>query len=106
VICRTYNVGTFAKVQVISTENAIIYCDLISPQFVGRDVVRVLRYFIQPTTYCNHVFNRVYYMPVEKRQFQDIEIRILRLDGKPAGFTASDVTTKIVLHFRCASLWK
>jgi hypothetical protein len=105
VTCRPYNAGRYAKVQVISTENAIIYCDLISPQFVGSDLVRVLRYFIQPTTYCNHVFDRVYYMPVEKRQFQDIEIRILRLDGKPAVFPASDAFTKIVLHFRLASLW-
>jgi hypothetical protein len=54
VTCRPYNLGTFAKIQV-SAENALIYCDLISPQFVGSYLVRVLRSFIQPTTYCNHV---------------------------------------------------
>jgi hypothetical protein len=59
VTSRPYNVGTFAKIQV-STENALIYCDLISPQFVGSHLVRGLRSFIQPTTYCNHVFDRVY----------------------------------------------
>jgi hypothetical protein len=33
VMCSPYNVGTYAKVQVISGDNALIYCDLISPSF-------------------------------------------------------------------------
>jgi hypothetical protein len=35
VTCRPFNVGTYAKLQVITADNALIYCDLISPQFVG-----------------------------------------------------------------------
>jgi hypothetical protein len=105
VTCRPYNVGTYAKVQVISAENALICCDLISPQFVGSQYIRCIRTFIQPTPYCDHISENVYYMPVEKRRFQDIEIRILRLDGTPAGFPSSDVPTKIVLHVRRVSLW-
>jgi hypothetical protein len=92
--------------QVISANNALIYCDLISQQFVGSQYVRCLRTLIQPTTYCNHIFENVYYMPVEKCRFQDIQIHILGLDGTPVDFTESDVPTKIVLHFRRVSTYK
>jgi hypothetical protein len=103
---RLFNVGTYARVQVISANNAFIYCDLISQQFLGRQYVRIFRTFIVPTTYCNHIFDNVYYMPVEKRRFQDVKIQILRLDGTPVEFTAGDVPTKIVLHFRRFSTWQ
>jgi hypothetical protein len=103
VSCRPTNVGTNTAVTVISANNALIYCDLISPQFFGSQYVRVLRTFILPTVYCNHSFENVYYMPVEKRRFHDIEIKILRLDGTPVKFTDSDVHEKIVLHFRRVS---
>jgi hypothetical protein len=73
VTCRPYNVVTYAKVQVINAENALIYCDLISPQFVGSQYARCLTTFIQPKTYCNNIFENVYYMPVEKRSFQDMQ---------------------------------
>jgi hypothetical protein len=99
-ICRPTNINTFGAVNVISANNALIYCDLISPQFFGSQYVRVLRTFIMPTAYCNHSFENVYYMPVEKRRFHDIEIKIMRLDGTPVNFTESDVPVKIVLHFR------
>jgi hypothetical protein len=72
VSCRPSNVGTYRAVTVISANNALIYCDLISPQFFGSQCVRVLRTFIMPTAYCNHSFENVYYMPVEKRRFHDI----------------------------------
>jgi hypothetical protein len=99
------NVGTYASVQVISANNALIYCDLISPQFVGSQYVRCLRKFIVPTTYCNYVYDNVYYNPVEKRRFRDIQIQILRLNGTPVVFTAGNIPVKIVLHFRRVSLW-
>jgi hypothetical protein len=89
--CRPTNVGTFGCVKVINENNALIYCNLISPQFFGSQYVRVLRTFLMPTTYCNHSFDNVYYMPVEKRRFQDIEIKIMRLDGTPVNFIESDV---------------
>jgi hypothetical protein len=91
--CRPVNVGTFANVKVISANNALVYCNLISPQILGSQYVPRLRTFTVPTTYCNHVFD-VYYMPVEKGYFQDIEIRIMRLDGTPVSFTASKVQHK------------
>jgi len=51
--------------------NALIYCDLITQQFVGSDYVRYLRTFIHPSNYCDHAFHNVHYVPVEKRTFRD-----------------------------------
>jgi hypothetical protein len=80
VICRHANVGTYKEIQVVTANNDLIYCDFILKKFVGSQYVRYLRTFIQPTKYCNHIFNNVYYMPVEKRRFQDIQIQILTLE--------------------------
>jgi hypothetical protein len=97
VICRHTN-GTYGSVQVFSADSALIYCE----QFVGSQYVGCLKTFIQPTTYCNHNFDNVYYMHVEKR-FQDVQIQLLRLDGQPVSFADGDTPTKIVLHFRLVS---
>jgi hypothetical protein len=105
VSCHPYNVGTYANLKVISADAALIYCDLISPQFVGSQYVRVLRTFIQPSIYCNHIFDNIYYVAVETRRFQDIEIRLLTLDGRAVGFLPSTTPVKIVLHFRRVSHW-
>jgi hypothetical protein len=103
--CRPFNVGTYNRLQVISAKNAVIYCDLISQQFLGNQYVRCLRTFIQRTKNFNHVFDNVHYMPVEKRRFQDIQIWILKLNCTLADFPSSDVPTKIVLQFRRVSIW-
>jgi hypothetical protein len=47
VACRSYNMGSYAKVQVINADNARIYCFFILPQFLGSQYVGVLRSFIQ-----------------------------------------------------------
>ena len=44
-------------------------------------------------------------MPVEKRRFQVIRIEILRQRGEPPKLKASDVPTKVVLHFRRVAAW-
>ena len=62
--------------------NALVYCGLITQQFVGSDHVRCLRTFFHPTKYCDHAFQNVYYVPVEKRTFQDISILISDLNRK------------------------
>ena len=58
--------GTFAGLDIISGKIAFLYCDLISPQFVGSQYVRCLKTFVLPTTYCNDVYENVYYVPVRK----------------------------------------
>jgi hypothetical protein len=94
--CCPFNVGTYNRLQVISANVAVIYCNLISQEVVGS------QYVIQRTTYCNHFFDNVYYMPVKKRRFQDIQIQIQGLDGTLVSFADSDVPGKI-LHFRRVS---
>ena len=103
VTCHPGKIGKFTSIEVVSENNALIYCDVISQQFVVGQYVRCLRTFIHPSTYCNHLFENAYYMPVEKRHFQDTRIEILRLSDERVAFTASSVPTKIVLHFRRVS---
>ena len=59
-----------AVVDVVSSINVLIYCDLITPQFVGTENVRLLRTIICPTQLGNHIFQNVYYLPVEKKSFK------------------------------------
>ena len=47
----------------------------------------------------------MYYVPVEKRGFQDIRIENLRQSGERARLKDTDVPTKIVLHFQRFSEW-
>ena len=70
------------RIEVIGETNALIYCDLITPLFVGSDYVRCLRTFNHPSKFCDHAFHNVYYVPVEKHTFQVISILITDLKGK------------------------
>ena len=103
--CQPKEVGKFASLDVISSKIAFLYCDLISPEFVGSQYVRCLRTFVLPTTSCNNIFENVYYVPVEKRRFQDIRIEIVRQRSEPPKLKASDVPTKVVLYFRRVAEW-
>jgi len=98
--CPPPKSGTFRPIEVIGEKNALIYCDLITPQFVGSSYVRCLRTFIHPSKYCEHAFHNIYYVPVEKRTFQDISIWIKDQKGKFLKLESSELPTKVVLHFR------
>ena len=58
-----------------------------------------------PTTFCDYIFENVYYVHVEKQRLQDIRIEILRQTGERPNFKASDVLKKVVLHFRRVAAW-
>ena len=62
--------GTVSSYNVVGTTNVLIYCNLISQQFVGDNTARVLRTFIYPSLYGQHTFSEIYYVPVERRIFQ------------------------------------
>jgi hypothetical protein len=98
--CPPPKTGTVKPIDVIGDTNGLIYCDLITPQFVGSNRVRCLRTFIHPSKHCDQTFENVYYMPVEKRTFQDISILITNLKGANIAYKSGDVPTKVVLHFR------
>ena len=103
--CHPMNVGTFAVLDFVSVKIAFLYCELISLQFVGSQYVRCLRTFVLPTTYCDKVFDNVYYVALEKRRFRDIRIEILRETVEPPNLKATEVPTKVVLHFRRVAAW-
>jgi len=87
-------------VDVISSVNVLVYCDLITPQLVGTESVRLLRTVICPTQLGNHMFQNIYYLPVEKNPFQDIRIELREASGEPAALESGIIPTKVVLHFR------
>jgi len=99
------SVGTFKHTTVVGDTTEIIYCDLISPQYVGRALFRFMRTFIYPSLSGQHVFDYVYYLPVDKRTFKSIRREILQLTGKPVEFKSSTTPSKVVLHFRRVSAW-
>ena len=89
--------------QVENNTNALVYCDLIAPQFIGTNMVRFLRAF--NTTwpdnyYAELIYNNVYYVPVEKGMFRNIRIEILNLTGERVAFEDRKTPLKVVLHFR------
>ena len=82
--------------------HSLVYCNLISPQFINDNLVRCLRSCIIPFT---KVFNEIFYVPVEKQRFQEIRIEFLTLEGKRITFKDSKTPTKVVLHFRKNYQW-
>jgi len=94
------SVGTVKHTTVVSDTKGLIYCDLISPQYVRRALVRCMRTFIYPSLSGQHVFDNVYNLPVEKRTFKSIRIEILQLTVKPVEFKSSTTPLNVVLHFR------
>jgi hypothetical protein len=98
--CPPLATGRIKPVEVVGDTNALIYCDLITPQFVGNDYVRCLRTLIHPSLHCDHTFKTVYYVPVEKRTFHDISILITNLKGMNIKYPSGNVPVKVVLHFR------
>jgi hypothetical protein len=87
-------------IDVISTTNALVYCDLITPQIVGGQYGRCLRTFIHESEYCDHTFKNIYYVPVGKCTFQDISILKADLQDNLIPFETGEIPTKVVLHFR------
>ena len=94
------SVGTFNTTKLVGDTTGLIFCDLISPQYVGRALVRCRRMLIYPSLSGQHVFDNVYYLPVKKQIFKSIRIDILQLRGKPVVFRSSTTPSKVVLHFR------
>ena len=95
--------GYFKYTTVVGDTTGLIYCDLISSQYVGRALVRCMRTFIYPSLSGQYVFDNVYYLPVEKRMFKIIRVDILQFTGKPVEFKSSTTPSKVVLYFRRVS---
>jgi hypothetical protein len=94
------NVGTIRPAIIVGDTNALVYCDLIAPQFIGTVMARYLRTFVMPTVYSVNTFKNVYYVPIETRTFRDVRIEVLNLSGQRIAFKDSKTPLKVVLHFR------
>ena len=95
VSCPPPIVGTGLPLTAVGYTHVFVYCNVISPQFVGIDMVRFLRTFIFPSTNCNNIFYKIYYVTDEQRKFQGIRIEFLNTDGKRVPFKESKIPQKL-----------
>ena len=77
-----------------------VYCDLVAPQFVADQYLRTLRIIHYPSIVGENRFQNVYYLPVEKRVFRDVNIQMRLMDGLTVPFEAGIIPVKMVLYFR------
>ena len=108
--CPAPTVGSQKPHAVFYDTNVLIYCDLIAPHFVSHSMVRCLRIFIppttfykedvQPTAFCNELFENLYYVPVEKRSFRDITVLMIDTVGNPIAFPENKTPAKVVLNIQ------
>ena len=98
--CPPGKLGTVSDLNIVGDNNGLIYCDMISPQFVGSTLVRCLRTYIYPSLECLHNFENVHYLPVEKQRISNIRIEILTLKGDRVAFKGGKTPAKLALHFR------
>ena len=79
----------------------MIYCDVLSPQFVGSYLVRCLWTYVYPSPERQQGrFENVYYVPAEKQNITNICIEILTLESERVIFEDSETPSRLVLHFR------
>lgn len=82
----------------------MVYCDIIEPQFVGHEVVQVLRsVIIGNGTYKfgaprHDEFKNIHYVPVSRKEFHTITINIRDYTGEPLPFSHGVLSLK--LHFK------
>jgi hypothetical protein len=78
VSCPPPILGTGMPLITVGNTHVLVYCNVISAQFVGNDIVRCLSTFICPSTNCDNIFDKIYYVPVEQRKFQKIRSSFLK----------------------------
>ena len=65
--CPPPKSGAHQAFVIAGQSSALIYCNLITPLFVGGQLVRCLRAVTIPSQYCDYKFHNFHYVPVEKR---------------------------------------
>ena len=97
--------GTISPIMIVGETNALIYCDLIRPRFVGKELIRCLRTVVIPSLPGKHYFTHIYYVPLEKRYIKHIRMEGRDQAGEPFAFRTDKVPIKFVLHFRRIPTW-
>lgn len=80
----------------------VVYTDIIQPEIFGNIKIRALRTInIDNCRRQNNIeFKNIQYVPVEKKIFETIAIKISDQYAKPINFVPNYIPTKIVLHFK------
>jgi len=68
--CPPPKVDTIKSHVVVGDTHTLIYCDLITPQFVSHLKARCLRTFIHPTALCNQVFKTCITCPSKSKYYE------------------------------------
>jgi hypothetical protein len=95
---------TLPNLQLGLPKSIYVYMDIVHPQFVGdvmARLLRVVRVDMKKFVYggmCTETFHNPQYVPVEKNDFQEVEIDIRDEFGNPVSFFTGSTTA--VLHFR------
>jgi hypothetical protein len=85
-------------------DHAMIYCNIISPQFGGDSTVRYMRTY--PNASCRHNgFPNVQYLPVQQRQFHSIRIEFFTLEELHVLFEDSTTPRNVMLQFQKYYQW-
>jgi hypothetical protein len=92
--------GALKPQVLVGSLTSLMYCDIISPRFVGSNLVRCLRSVIHPDQHCKFAFEKVFYLPVQNKIFKNIRIEVLKMDGTPYHYKDRKNLAKLVLHFR------
>jgi hypothetical protein len=77
-----------------------VYYDLIGLQMVGDTLARSVGTIHFPSLYGYHIFDKVYYVPVGKMEFQTVALEMLSKLGNRVPFPDSTKPLVAVLHFR------
>ena len=86
--------------------HVLLYCNVISPQFLGDSTVHCIRTFrLYLNAMCQNELQNVQYEPVEQCIFQDIGMEFLTNEGLHIPFEDSTMPTKVVHHFRKNYQW-
>ena len=97
--------GTISPNMIIGDTNALIYCNLIRPQFFAHRLIRCLRTVIILSLPGEPYFQHIYYVPVEKRYIKNIRMEVRDSAGELINFKTDKVPLKFVLHFRRVPTW-
>jgi len=71
---------------------AFIYCDMISPQYLGTSLVKCLRTSFYSTSSGHCIYDPIFYVPVETRSFDSISFQIMNLLGQRVPYPPSKIT--------------
>jgi hypothetical protein len=76
-----------------------VYTDLIKRQYIGDKLARCIR-VINTGSGRHQIFQNPYYLPIERKEFDSIEIFLANKMGKPFPFVDGLDPAAVMLHFK------